>query len=91
MAVAIDGHFYAGIAVADYATALKWYEQLFGSSPSFFAHETEAVWELAEHRSTFIEQQPQQRRADAFEARSRGMRPEQWSSLPAGRPARVTP
>jgi predicted enzyme related to lactoylglutathione lyase len=57
--VTIDGHLYAGIAVADYATAVKWYEQLFGSPPSFLAHDTEAVWELAEHRSIFVEQRPE--------------------------------
>jgi predicted enzyme related to lactoylglutathione lyase len=57
--VAIDGHLYAGIAVADYATAVKWYEQLFGSPPTFLAHDTEAVWELAEDRSIFVEQRPE--------------------------------
>lgn len=31
---------------------------MFGSAPSFFPHDTEAVWELAEHRSVFIVQQP---------------------------------
>jgi hypothetical protein len=38
---------------------VKWYEQLFGSPPSFFPNETEAVWELAERRSIFIEQRPE--------------------------------
>jgi len=41
---------FAGIAVADYAAALKWYERLLGSPPTFFPHDTEAMWELAEHR-----------------------------------------
>ncbi|MBM2622100.1 VOC family protein [Actinoplanes sp. LDG1-06] len=50
---------YAGIAVSDYPTALAWYTRLFGSPPSFVAGETEAVWELAEHRSVFIEQRPE--------------------------------
>jgi predicted enzyme related to lactoylglutathione lyase len=49
---------YAGIPVNDYATALAWYERLLGSPPSFVASDTEAVWELAEHRSVFIEQRP---------------------------------
>lgn len=48
---------FAGIPVADYAAALKWYEQLLGSSPAFFPHDTEAVWELAEHRYVYIVQQ----------------------------------
>jgi predicted enzyme related to lactoylglutathione lyase len=50
---------YAGIAVADYAAALKWYEQLLGTPPTYVASETEAVWELAEHRSLFIEHRPE--------------------------------
>jgi predicted enzyme related to lactoylglutathione lyase len=46
---------FAGIPVADYAVALKWYEQLLGSPPTYVVSDTEAVWELAEHRSVFIE------------------------------------
>jgi hypothetical protein len=47
---------FAGIPVNDYAAALVWYHQLFGSPPTFFASDTEAVWELAEHRWVFIVQ-----------------------------------
>jgi predicted enzyme related to lactoylglutathione lyase len=47
---------FAGIPVTDYAAALEWYERLFGSPPSFVPTDTEAVWELAEHRFVFIEQ-----------------------------------
>jgi catechol 2,3-dioxygenase-like lactoylglutathione lyase family enzyme len=50
---------FAGIAVADYAAALKWYERLLGSPPTFFPHDTEAVWELAAHRYMYIVQQPE--------------------------------
>jgi predicted enzyme related to lactoylglutathione lyase len=50
---------FAGIPVADYAAALKWYAQLLGSSPTFFPHDKEAVWELAEHRYLYIVQQPE--------------------------------
>ncbi|TDD45037.1 VOC family protein [Nonomuraea terrae] len=50
---------YAGIPVTDYAAALKWYERLLGTPPTFVASDTEAVWELAEHRSLFIEQLPE--------------------------------
>jgi predicted enzyme related to lactoylglutathione lyase len=50
---------FAGIPVNDYPAALAWYEKLFGSPPSFFPHDTEAVWELAEHRSVYVEQQPE--------------------------------
>ena len=48
---------FAGISVSDYERALPWYERLLGSPPSFLAHSTEAVWELAEHRFVFIEEQ----------------------------------
>lgn len=49
---------YAGIPVSDYARALAWYERLLGSAPTFVVSATEAVWELAEHRSVFIEERP---------------------------------
>ena len=52
-------YLFAGIAVGDYSTALAWYERLLGSPPSFFPHDTEAVWELAEHRSLYIVQRPE--------------------------------
>lgn len=48
---------FAGIPVADYAAALQWYERLLGSPPTFFPHDTEAVWEVAEHRYIYIVQQ----------------------------------
>lgn len=50
---------FAGIPVADYAAALPWYERFFGGRPSFLPNDTEAVWELAEHRYVYIVQQPQ--------------------------------
>ena len=46
---------FAGIAVRDLERAKAWYERLLGSGPSW-EDETEAVWELAEHRSIVIEQ-----------------------------------
>lgn len=50
---------FAGIPVKDYAAALAWYERLLGSPPTFLPNDIEAVWELAEHRSLFIEQRPE--------------------------------
>jgi hypothetical protein len=50
---------FAGIPVSEYAAALRWYERLLGSPPSFLPHETEAVWQLAEHRYVYIVQQPE--------------------------------
>ena len=49
---------FAGIPVNDYAAALPWYEKLLGGPPSFLPTDTEAVWELAEHRFVYIVQQP---------------------------------
>ncbi|MEV0221788.1 VOC family protein [Streptomyces sp. NPDC050704] len=50
---------FAGIPVSDYATALAWYERLLGSPPTYVASDTEAVWELAEHRSVVVERRPE--------------------------------
>jgi catechol 2,3-dioxygenase-like lactoylglutathione lyase family enzyme len=50
---------FAGIPVTNYAAALEWYERLFGAPPSFLPNDTEAVWEIAEHRFVFIEQRPE--------------------------------
>jgi predicted enzyme related to lactoylglutathione lyase len=54
--VAID--LFAGIPVRDYGQALAWYERLLGSGPSLLPNDTEAVWEIAEHRSVYIEVRP---------------------------------
>jgi catechol 2,3-dioxygenase-like lactoylglutathione lyase family enzyme len=45
---------FAVVPVTDYEAALPWYERLLGSEPTFLAHATEAVWELAEHRYLVI-------------------------------------
>ena len=45
---------FAGIRVSDYESAKTWYERLLGAEPSFIPHATEAVWDLAPHRSLFI-------------------------------------
>jgi len=45
---------FAGVRVSDYEAAKSWYQRLLDAEPSFIAHATEAVWELAEHRFLFI-------------------------------------
>ena len=45
---------FAGIRVSDFERAKPWYERLLGGEPSFLPHATEAVWELAEHRYLYI-------------------------------------
>jgi hypothetical protein len=52
-------YLFAGIPVNNFAAALAWYQRLFGSPPAFFPTDTEAVWELAEQRSVYIEQVPE--------------------------------
>src|ERR1700729_1227875 len=87
---------FAGIAVTEYATAVTWYERLFGCSPAFYAHDTEAVWELAEHRYLNVVQEPEHAGhamhtlfvddLDALVAQiaDRGIEPAQRESYPNG-------
>ncbi|MET7965374.1 VOC family protein [Micromonospora sp. NPDC005305] len=49
---------FAGVPVRDYRAAAAWYERLLGAPPSFLPNDTEAVWELAEHRYVYIEVRP---------------------------------
>ena len=44
---------FAGIRVRSFEAARPWYERLLGE-PSFFPHDTEAVWTLAENGSVYI-------------------------------------
>jgi hypothetical protein len=50
---------FAGIPVRDYTVAAAWYERFLGAPPAFLPNDTEAVWELAEHRYVFIEVRPE--------------------------------
>lgn len=47
---------FAGIRVSDFERAKPWYERLLGGEPAFLPHATEAVWELAEHRYLYIDE-----------------------------------
>ncbi|MCU1379310.1 MAG: glyoxalase [Acidimicrobiales bacterium] len=49
---------FAEIHVRDFQAAKAWYVRLLGE-PSFVAHDTEEVWELAENRSIAVEEQPE--------------------------------
>ena len=51
-------HLFAGLRVRDFQAARPWYEQLFGE-PSFFPHDTEAVWTVADERSVYIVEHPE--------------------------------
>ncbi|MDF5756434.1 VOC family protein [Spongiactinospora sp. TRM90649] len=50
---------FAGIPVADYPAALKWYEQLLGSPPTHVVNDHEALWEFAEDRSVYVVELPE--------------------------------
>ena len=47
---------FAGIPVTDHERAVDWYTQLLGDPPSFLPNDVEAVWELDENRSVYIEE-----------------------------------
>lgn len=76
--------------------ALAWYEQLLGSPPAFFPNDTEAVWELAEHRYLYIEHLPERAGhamhtvfVDDVDARlaqiaARGLKPSELETYPNG-------
>ena len=46
-------HLFAGVRVRDFQAARPWYERLLGE-PTFFPHDTEAVWTLAPDRSVYV-------------------------------------
>jgi hypothetical protein len=50
---------FAGIPVSDYGTAVAWYERLLDGPPAFLPNDTEAVWELAEHRFLYLDVRPE--------------------------------
>lgn len=55
----VNLNLFAGIAVADFGASLAWYQKLLGVEPTFFPHETEAVWQLDEGRLLYIVQRPE--------------------------------
>ncbi|MFD4207327.1 VOC family protein [Micromonospora tulbaghiae] len=50
---------FAGVPVRDLAVATDWYERLFGAPPQFRPDDSEAVWELAEHRYLYVDVRPE--------------------------------
>ena len=50
---------FAGIAVSDFDASLAWYRKLLDAEPTFFPHETEAVWQLDEGRLVYIVERPE--------------------------------
>jgi hypothetical protein len=50
---------FAGIPVTDYPRGVAWMERLLGRPADFVAHETECVWDVAEHRSVYVVRYPE--------------------------------
>jgi catechol 2,3-dioxygenase-like lactoylglutathione lyase family enzyme len=50
-------HLFAGLRVSDFEASRAWYERLLGE-PSFFPHDKEVVWTVAEERSVYILEDP---------------------------------
>jgi catechol 2,3-dioxygenase-like lactoylglutathione lyase family enzyme len=48
---------FAGVRVRDLEAARGWYERLLGE-PAFFPNDTEVVWDLADERSLYIQEDP---------------------------------
>jgi catechol 2,3-dioxygenase-like lactoylglutathione lyase family enzyme len=50
---------FAGIPVRDFQASLEWYQRLFGSPPSFFPNDREAVWSIGDRRWVYIITEPE--------------------------------
>ena len=50
---------FAEIAVSDFDVSLAWYRKLLDAEPTFFPHETEAVWQPDEGRLVYIVERPE--------------------------------
>src|SRR6476469_3060650 len=46
--------FFAGMPVADFASAVPWYERLWGKPPDFYPEEGEAVWQITGHSWVYV-------------------------------------
>jgi catechol 2,3-dioxygenase-like lactoylglutathione lyase family enzyme len=51
-------HFFAGIAVSDFAAARRWYEALLGRPPDMLPMEGEAVWHMTTSGSVYVTADP---------------------------------
>ena len=47
-------HVFAGIPVADYDSALAWYERLLGRPPDVIVTDKEAMWQVADTRWIYV-------------------------------------
>ena len=52
-------HTFAGLPVADYASAYDWYVRLLGREADMFPHERECVWRLTATSSIYVVQDPE--------------------------------
>ena len=52
-------HTFAGLPVADYASAYDWYVRLLGREADMFPHDRECVWRLNTTSSIYLVQDPE--------------------------------
>jgi len=50
---------FAGVAVSDFDSAVAWFERLLGEPATFKANDSDWVWDLAEHRSIYVQRRPE--------------------------------
>ncbi len=55
----MDVELFAILSVTDFDRAIAWYEQLLGTPSSFTAHDTEQVWQVADHGSIAVNREPE--------------------------------
>jgi hypothetical protein len=49
---------FAGLYVSDHDAVVGWYSRLLGAEPSFAASDTESVWQVADDRWIYVQQNP---------------------------------
>ena len=50
---------FAGVAVADFASARAWYESFFGRPPDLVPHDNEAAWKIATDGWVYVVRDPE--------------------------------
>jgi hypothetical protein len=87
---------FAGLFARDYEASRSWFERLLGREPSFLPSDTEAVWELGEHRWLYVKQHaehaghgevtifPEDLDVTVAGAAERGLAPDRQEDYPGG-------
>lgn len=87
---------FAGVPVSDYPRGVAWFERFLGRPATFEPHDTECVWDVAEHRSVYVVLRPERaghamlmllvEDLDAFlaDVAERGLRPDTFETYGNG-------